>query len=78
MLGDAILIVFCLQFYFVFWTVSSNLGPKPIFDNSRKNNGQAFSGTFAQRLYSSQHLLPGPGPKPDSNCSKFESKTVEV
>ena len=53
-----------------------------ISDNSRKNNGQAFLGTFAPRLYNfythahapGQHMWQSPGPEPDSKCSK----TVEV
>ena len=53
-----------------------------IFDNSRKINGQAFSVTFALRLYKSynhadephQQMWLSQGPWPDSKCSK----TVKV
>ena len=53
-----------------------------IFDNSRKNNGQAPLVTFAPRLYNcynhagvpGPHMWPSPGPGPDSKSCK----TVEV
>ena len=46
-----------------------------IFDNSRENNGQAFSGQIALRLYNCYtHMWLGQGPWPYSNCCK----TVDV
>ena len=53
-----------------------------IFDNSRKKYCQAFSVTFALRLYNSynhnhasgQHIWNSTSPRPESKCSK----TVEV
>ena len=53
-----------------------------IYHNSRKNNGQAFSVTFALRLYNSfshahaprPHMWLSPGPRPNSKCFK----TAEV
>ena len=49
-----------------------------IFENLRKNNGQASFVAFALRLYNSYnhshapglHMWPSHGPEPDSKCSK--------
>ena len=49
------------------------------FDNKIKNKGQAFSFTFAARLFNSYnpahvpglHIWQSPGPRPDSKCSRI-------